>query len=104
MKCIFLFLLLIFSCREVSTEIHDTFFLTTQKGKIIIHSNPVGAKIFLSDIDINKITPDSILNLEAGSYKITLSKEKYLDTTFTIVSEDGKYYLITLKKPLIWKR
>ena len=106
MKYFLIILILIFSCRESSTEFHDPFFLATQKGKIVIQTNPSGASIFLNDKDMNKITPDSLINLEAGIHKVKLSKEKFLDTTFTVISEDGKrkIYFITLKKPFIWKK
>lgn len=52
-------------------------------GKIILNSQPEGAQIFLLGTNIGKVTPDSITNLEAGNYEISLRKTGFLDTTFT---------------------
>lgn len=52
---------------------------------IFIDSNPPGAEIFLSGVSTKKFTPDSIVNLNKSTYTITLKKEDYIDTTFTVV-------------------
>ncbi len=51
-------------------------------GKIIINSNPQGAKIFLQGSDTKKFTPDSLTQLENGDYEILLKNDDYVDTTF----------------------
>lgn len=53
-------------------------------GKIVLISNPEGASILLQGTDIGKITPDSITNMETGSYEITLKLYDYQDTTFMV--------------------
>lgn len=51
---------------------------------IFIDSDPQGAEIFLSGISTKKFTPDSITNLNKSTYTISLKKENYIDTTFTV--------------------
>ena len=59
------------------------------KGNLYIESVPNGANIYLSGNDTKKVTPDSILNLTEGDYRITLSKENYSDTTFNVNIKDS---------------
>jgi hypothetical protein len=53
-------------------------------GRISISSNPSKAKIFLMNVDTKKVTTDSLLNLDAGTYEITLTRTDYIDTTFLV--------------------
>ncbi len=62
--------------------------LEVKLGKIILYSAPVDADIFLFGTDTDKNTPDSLTNLSAGVYEITLKKEGYFDSTFTIEMND----------------
>lgn len=52
-------------------------------GKLVITSNPSSAKIFISDVDTKKVTPDSV-DLEQGNHGVTLKLTGYFDTTFTV--------------------
>ncbi len=61
-----------------------------KNGTLFITSNPDSAKIFLLGTDTKKLTPDSITGLETGKYDITLKKENYSDTTFTVEVFSGK--------------
>ena len=54
------------------------------QGKLVIVSDPPGAQIYFMGTNTNKVTPDSILNLESGSYEVTLKKEDCCDTTFNV--------------------
>ena len=56
--------------------------LTSINGNIFIQSNPTGANIYLSDKSTGKSTPDTLKNLAAGTYKITLKLAAYNDTSF----------------------
>ena len=56
--------------------------LTSINGNIFIQSNPPGADIYLSDKSTGKTTPDTLKNLAAGTYKITLKLTAYNDTSF----------------------
>lgn len=62
---------------------------TENFGSILIDSNPQGAKIFLLGTNTNKLTPDSILNLESGDYEITLKRVPYEDTTLVANVKSG---------------
>jgi hypothetical protein len=50
------------------------------KGKMVIKSNPSGARIYLMGTDTGKNTPDS-LDLDPGTYDFFLYKQ-YFDTAF----------------------
>ena len=54
-------------------------------GKLIIDSSPQGAEIFLNGLNTNKVTPDSIIHLEAGSYDIKVRLYPFADLTETIL-------------------
>lgn len=56
----------------------------TLNGSIYLTSEPSGAKIILLGTDINKVTPDSITNLESGLYEVTLQKKNFYDTSFAV--------------------
>lgn len=59
------------------------------QGKIIIGSEPQGAEIYLLGTNTNKVTPDSIEQLNSGEYDLTLKKENYRDTTLKITVYDS---------------
>jgi hypothetical protein len=49
------------------------------KGNLIVNSIPVGAKVFVDDIDTESITPDSILNMLPGIHKVKFTLPGYKD-------------------------
>jgi len=53
----------------------------TSKGKLVVKSNPSGARIYLMGTDTGKNTPDSLLNLEPGTYDLFLYLQ-YFDTAY----------------------
>ncbi len=68
-----------------SKEVSTTEPITQQtNGAIVIGSNPQGAKIFFNNTNTGKVTPDSILTLDAGNYVITLKSNDFPDTTFNV--------------------
>ncbi|MGE5412488.1 MAG: PEGA domain-containing protein [Clostridiales bacterium] len=70
-------------------------------GIVIVRSNPSGAQILLNGMNSGKITPDTLKDLNEGTFYLTLKLKDYNDTTFStvingnsaIVTED-----ITLKR------
>ncbi len=76
--------------RDTTFQVNVIGYLTISKkvtlasinGSIFIQSNPAGADIYLSDQSISKTTPDTIKNLAAGKYKVTLKYPEYYDTSF----------------------
>ncbi len=83
--------LLIFSLVFIISCV-DKYQLTepTPTGKLIISSEPDGAKILLLGTDTKKVTPDSLTGLETGKYEITLQKQGFVDTTFSAEVFNGK--------------
>jgi hypothetical protein len=53
-------------------------------GSLLINSDPVGAAIYLQGDFTGKYTPDTLKNLEFGSYKIILKFGIERDTTFKV--------------------
>lgn len=54
-------------------------------GNVYLTSAPAGALIFQGHSYANKITPDTVKNLDTGSVFFTLKLTDYKDTTFTVV-------------------
>ena len=84
MKSIFFCFLLVvcltfFCCSEDSTETPPLDQNT--KGKLIVKSNPSGAQIFLMGANTGKTTPETIENLDQGTYNGFLYLQ-YYDTTY----------------------
>ena len=53
-------------------------------GRLVIKSNPSGARIYLQGNDTGKITPDSLDNLETGNYDGYLYLQYYDTAYFSI--------------------
>ncbi|MGE5680174.1 MAG: PEGA domain-containing protein [Bacillota bacterium] len=86
--CLILGSVLFFSCdKEVSTSPPDAPIPT---GKLYIASDPAGAKIYINDRITGKVTPDSLLWLKEGTYKVTLKLPLYSDTTFFLKAFEGQ--------------
>ena len=74
-------------------------------GYIYIDSNPPAAEIYINDKYVRRITPDSVTYLSTGSYKITLKKENFRDTSFAVQVTEGKRLKILVdytKNPLMY--
>lgn len=83
-----LLLLLLLSCdREVSVTPPDE---PPPDGFVFIDSNPENAQIYLDGKNRRRSTPDSITWLETGTYKFTLKKELFLDTSITVDIVEGE--------------
>ncbi|MFZ1290659.1 MAG: PEGA domain-containing protein [Melioribacteraceae bacterium] len=63
------------------SNISEDIFLneSNPKGKIIIASNPSGAQIFLANQNTGNLTPDTLSNLQRGTYSISLKLNLYDD-------------------------
>ncbi len=71
-----------------------------KNGVIFVDSNPDSAAIFLLGTETGKVTPDSLTGLESGEYEISLKKENFVDTTFSVKVYSGQISsaFIELKK------
>jgi len=71
--------LLITSCNKTDDPV-----TSTTKGNIFVTSNPAGAEIWLGANNTSQTTPDTIKNLDEGTYNVTLKLTDYNDTTFAV--------------------
>ena len=60
------------------------------KGNIYLTSNPAGAEIWLAGNNTSQTTPDTVKDLDAAVYTVTLKLTDYNDTTFSVTVEPGK--------------
>ncbi len=56
-----------------------------ETGNIFVESTPAGAEIWLDGTNTGKVTPDSLTDLDEGTYDVTLKLENYSDTTVSII-------------------
>ena len=86
---LFLVIFILFvSCeKEVSVSPPDS---PPPKGFVTISSKPQSFKIFMEGKDRRRITPDSITWLETGSYRFTLRKNLFRDTSFSVDVVEGE--------------
>lgn len=68
----------------------------TTTGSLEITSTPKGARVYLDNIDQQKVTPAAILNLTAGSHPYKLVLSGYKDAAGTVTIEAGKTAVITV--------
>lgn len=54
------------------------------KGNLIVNSIPIGAKVFVDDIDTESTTPDDVLNMSPGIHKVKLTLDGYKDWIGTV--------------------
>ncbi len=85
-KFLFLLFLIIFllsvGCgKQLSTSPEDPI---PQKGKLVFTTEPQGFTIFINNRNTGSITPDSLTFLDAGIYNITLKKQYFKDSVFTL--------------------
>lgn len=93
---IFFFCILILSllipvgCREDIVEFSEL----KMTGNLYIDSSPRGAEIFLNNERIGKSTPDSLVNIQPGSYLLKLRLIGYEDSTLLVnILPNGKKYI-----------
>jgi hypothetical protein len=83
---LFLFFVIV-SCREDIVEFENE---NKFVGSISVDSQPEGALIFLHNENTDKKTPYVFVNLDPGSYPVTLKLDGYADTTIVkIVQANG---------------
>ncbi len=78
----------VYSCnKEVSVTPPDA---PPPNGYFFVDSYPTGAHIYLNGKARRRATPDSLTWLETNTYNITLKKDLFRDTSFTIDVEESK--------------
>lgn len=88
--------MMFYSCSDNSTNPEPA----AQKGSIYITSDPSGAQIWNNNANTNKVTPDSITALDAGTYSITLKYQGLRDTTISVTVNAGQISRLNVKMPL----
>ena len=79
---------LFYSCnKDVSVTPPDA---PPPNGFVFLNSNPEGFQIYLNNLEEGRITPDSLTWLSTGTYNITLKKNLFLDSSFTVNVVEGK--------------
>jgi hypothetical protein len=55
-----------------------------ETGDVFVTSTPSGAQIWIDGTNSGKVTPDTIFNLDVGTYEFVLKLNEYLDATFNV--------------------
>lgn len=80
--------ILLMSCeKEVSVSPPDS---PPPKGFVMISSKPQSFKIFMEGKDRRRVTTDSITWLKTGTYRFTLKKALFRDTSFSVDVVEGE--------------
>lgn len=94
-KIFFLFILSLLSmvnCRENIIEFSEE----SKTGKIFIETIPPGADIFFENSKTGKTTPDSLTNIQPGTYSIKLRLTGYADENFNVSLRGGQKRYINI--------
>lgn len=72
--------------KNKTTVVRGTISLTKSRdeGSLIINSVPIGAQVFIDDIDTKSLTPNSITGVSSGIHKIRLTLPGYKDWIGTV--------------------
>jgi hypothetical protein len=70
--------------------------LMSKPGGIYLSSSQPNAEIWLDGINTSQLTPDTLTNLNPGSYSITLKLHNYKDTTFVVSVNGGQITSMTV--------
>ena len=90
-----IFLLFTFSsCEKDVTITHPL--EPVPQASLFINSVPAGSTIFVNGKNTGRITPDSLLYIEEGSYQITLKKKYFRDTSFVMQAVENERKSITV--------
>ncbi len=90
--------IMLISCNQkVSVTPPDT---PPPNGFVFINSYPIGFQIYLNGLQRRRTTPDSLTWLTTGTYQITLKKNLFRDTSFSVNIVEGKkkYVFIDVSK------
>ena len=82
-------LLLVLSCRDGIVNYPEE----SKTGTLLINSSPRGAEIYFESNYTGKVTPDSLIYLQPGSYSVRLHLVGYPDKSFyvNVVSGQKRY-------------
>ncbi|MCL6099448.1 MAG: PEGA domain-containing protein [Bacteroidetes bacterium] len=94
-----LLLLLVISCREDVVDFQQLNQTQTaeEPANIYISSFPSGADIYWEDNSTNKVTPDSLIGIQPGSYTVRLRLLGYADQSVPVMVTPGQKKYITVR-------
>jgi len=91
MKKLILLFIIPFTALVISScDTTDDPVTSATKGNIFVTSNPAGAEIWLGVNNTSQTTPDTIKNLDEGTYNVTLKLADYNDATFSVSVTSGQ--------------
>lgn len=93
-KLMYLTLFLITALILVSCDSDDPI-TPAQPGNIFVSSIPSGAQIWVNGVNSTLVTPDTVKNLNAAVYEITLKLADYNDTTFSVSVSANQTSVVT---------
>ena len=70
--------------KDEKVERNTNMVIASSAGSMVITSDPVGASIFVDDVNTGKVTPSTIKPLSTGEHAVKLTLSEYIDSTFTI--------------------
>jgi hypothetical protein len=94
-KLFYLTLFLIAALILVSCDSDDNPITPAAKGNLFVSSIPAGAQIWIDGVNSNKVTPDTVKDLDAGNYNVTLKYTDYSDTTFPVSISENQTFVVT---------
>lgn len=95
-KLIYLTLFLIAGLILVSCDsTDDPITPIIEEGNIFVSSAPSGAQIWINGVNSNKVTPDTVKNLDPAVYNVTLKLQDYNDTTFAVSVSGNQTSVVT---------
>ena len=71
-------ILLVISCSD------DDPITPAAEGNLYLTSIPAGAEIWIDGVNTSQTTPDTVINIEEGVRNVTLKRDEYKDTTFSV--------------------
>lgn len=84
MKKLFFLLLIPFFALLISSCSDDPVSTPTAEGNLFLNSIPAGAEIWIDGANTLQTTPDTVFDIDAGVHSVTLKRNEYVDTTFSI--------------------
>lgn len=84
MKRIFGPLLIPFALLIINSCSDDPLSPPLPEGNLYITSIPSGAQIWLNGTNTSLTTPDTVFDIDAGVHNVTLKRNEYVDTTFSV--------------------
>lgn len=84
MKKIFFLLLIPLAVLLINSCSDDPVSPAVPEGNLLITSIPSGAQIWIDGVNTTQTTNDTVFDIEEGVHDITLKRNEYVDTTFSV--------------------